>query len=86
MFYQYFPRGTAVIYSLSFSLQKGEHTRNGEIRRNIEIFLNPIKVEAGYIYNHAPEGYTCPFCLLVSGIENEHVRSKQRILFIKIIT
>ncbi|MEK4104712.1 HIT family protein [Paenibacillus sp. FSL R10-2791] len=58
-------------------MQKGEHTRNGEIRRNIEIFLNPITVEAGNIYNHAPEGYTCPFCLLVSGIENEHVRSKQ---------
>ncbi|MEK4155709.1 HIT family protein [Paenibacillus odorifer] len=58
-------------------MQKGEHTRNGEIRRNIEIFLNPITVEAGYIYNHAPEGYTCPFCLLVSGIENEDVHSKQ---------
>lgn len=75
--YQHLPMRTAVIYSLSFSLQKGEHMRNGEIRRNIEIFLNPITVEAGYIYNHAPEGYTCPFCLLVSGIENEDVHSKQ---------
>jgi len=29
------------------------------------------------MYNHAPEGYVCPFCLVVRGIENEHVWSKQ---------
>ena len=29
------------------------------------------------MYNHAPENYDCPFCLLVSGIENEHVYSVQ---------
>lgn len=27
--------------------------------------------------SHAPEGYICPFCLLVQGIENKHVGSKQ---------
>lgn len=29
------------------------------------------------MYNHAPENYLCPFCLLVQGIENEHVYSVQ---------
>ena len=29
------------------------------------------------MYNHAPENYACPFCLLIAGIENEHVYSVQ---------
>lgn len=29
------------------------------------------------MYNHAPDGYICPFCLLVKGVENEHVLSVQ---------
>jgi histidine triad (HIT) family protein len=29
------------------------------------------------MYNHAPSQYLCPFCLLVQGIENEHVLSVQ---------
>ena len=29
------------------------------------------------MYNHAPENYTCPFCLLIAGIKNEHVYSVQ---------
>lgn len=29
------------------------------------------------MYNHAPENYACPFCLLTAGIENEHVHSVQ---------
>jgi histidine triad (HIT) family protein len=29
------------------------------------------------MYNHAPPSYDCPFCLLVQGIENEHVLSRQ---------
>lgn len=29
------------------------------------------------MYNHAPENYVCPFCLLVRGIENENVYSVQ---------
>ena len=29
------------------------------------------------MYNHAPEGYVCPFCLLVRGIENSRVLSVQ---------
>ncbi len=29
------------------------------------------------MYNHAPEGYICPFCLVVNGTENEHVYTKQ---------
>jgi len=29
------------------------------------------------VYNHAPEDYICPFCLVVEGIENEHVRTRQ---------
>ena len=28
-------------------------------------------------YSHAPQGYQCPFCLLISGIENEHVFTTQ---------
>lgn len=27
------------------------------------------------MYNHAPENYACPFCLLISGIKNEQVVS-----------
>jgi histidine triad (HIT) family protein len=27
--------------------------------------------------SHAPENYSCPFCLLVNDIENEHVVSRQ---------
>ena len=27
---------------------------------------------------HAPDGYICPFCLVVKGIENEHVWTKQQ--------
>jgi len=29
------------------------------------------------LYSHAPEGYICPFCLVVDGIENEHVITRQ---------
>ena len=29
-------------------------------------------------YTHAPDGYICPFCLVVKGIENEHVATKQQ--------
>ena len=29
------------------------------------------------MYNHAPEGYVCPFCLVVQGIENKHISSVQ---------
>ncbi len=28
-------------------------------------------------YSHAPENYLCPFCLLIRGVENEHVASVQ---------
>jgi histidine triad (HIT) family protein len=27
------------------------------------------------MYNHAPDDYICPFCLLVQNVENEHVYS-----------
>ena len=27
------------------------------------------------MYSHAPENYLCPFCLLIQGVENEHVYS-----------
>jgi histidine triad (HIT) family protein len=27
------------------------------------------------MYNHAPDNYVCPFCLLVQGIEDKHVHS-----------
>ena len=27
------------------------------------------------MYNHAPENYNCPFCLLIEGVKNEHVHS-----------
>ena len=29
------------------------------------------------MYHHAPDNYICPFCLLVEGIENEHLYSVQ---------
>ncbi|MBN1877451.1 MAG: HIT family protein [Anaerolineae bacterium] len=29
------------------------------------------------MYNHAPENYVCPFCLIVQGIENEYLYSVQ---------
>ncbi len=29
------------------------------------------------MHNHTPENYHCPFCLLIKGIQNEHVRSVQ---------
>jgi len=29
------------------------------------------------MYNHAPKDYHCPFCLLISGVKNEHVHSTQ---------
>ncbi|MBI5352001.1 MAG: HIT domain-containing protein [Chloroflexi bacterium] len=29
------------------------------------------------MYNHAPENYTCPFCLLIAGLGNEQVHSVQ---------
>jgi len=29
------------------------------------------------LYSNAPEDYICPFCLVVKGIENEHVLTKQ---------
>lgn len=29
------------------------------------------------MYNHAPENYNCPFCLLIAGVTNEHVHSVQ---------
>jgi len=29
------------------------------------------------MYNHAPENYSCPFCLLIAGVENEDVHSVQ---------
>ena len=27
------------------------------------------------MYHHAPENYICPFCLIIQGVENEHVYS-----------
>jgi len=27
------------------------------------------------MYNHAPENYNCPFCLLIEGVKNKHVHS-----------
>jgi histidine triad (HIT) family protein len=29
------------------------------------------------MYNHEPENYYCPFCLLIKGIKNKHVYSVQ---------
>jgi histidine triad (HIT) family protein len=29
------------------------------------------------MYNHTPENYNCPFCLLIQGIKNAHVHSVQ---------
>lgn len=29
------------------------------------------------MYNHAPEGYICPFCQIAKGKENEQISTKQ---------
>jgi histidine triad (HIT) family protein len=29
------------------------------------------------MYHHAPPGYVCPFCLIVAGVENDHVWTRQ---------
>ncbi|MFL0269335.1 HIT family protein [Candidatus Clostridium radicumherbarum] len=29
------------------------------------------------MYTHAPKDYICPFCLVVGGVENQHVQTKQ---------
>ena len=33
------------------------------------------------MYNHEPKNYMCPFCLIVSGKENESVYTKQQDVF-----
>jgi len=33
------------------------------------------------MYNHAPEKYICPFCLVAQGIENEHVLTRKDDVF-----
>jgi histidine triad (HIT) family protein len=35
------------------------------------------------MYNHAPKDYACPFCLLLQGINNEHVLSIASDVFFK---
>ncbi|MBL4932239.1 hypothetical protein [Clostridium paridis] len=30
------------------------------------------------MYNHAPEGYFCPFCLIVDGVENDDLYKTDR--------
>ena len=35
------------------------------------------------MYNHQPSDYVCPFCLVVKGIENQHVYTKQTDIFYK---
>jgi len=35
------------------------------------------------MYNHEPQGYICPFCNIVKGIENEHVYTKQKDIIYK---
>jgi histidine triad (HIT) family protein len=35
------------------------------------------------MYNHAPEGYVCPFCQIVDGVENEHIYTKQKDIIYK---
>ncbi len=35
------------------------------------------------MYNHEPKDYICPFCLVVKGIENEHVLTSQKDIIYK---
>lgn len=30
------------------------------------------------MYNHAPKDYVCPFCMIVDGVENDHLLTKQK--------
>ena len=49
--------------------------------KEVYIVLNCSIIRIVYrgdkIYNHAPKDYICPFCLVVLGVENEHVLTKQ---------
>lgn len=29
------------------------------------------------MFNHEPANYVCPFCLVINGVENERVQTKQ---------
>jgi histidine triad (HIT) family protein len=33
------------------------------------------------MYNHVPNKYICPFCLIVAGVEDKHVQTKQKDIF-----
>ena len=35
------------------------------------------------MFNHKPKDYICPFCLLVKGVENEHVYTRQNEIIYK---
>ena len=39
--------------------------------------MESSRMSSNKMYNHAPAGYVCPFCLLIRGIENETVYSAQ---------
>ena len=35
------------------------------------------------MFNHAPNNYDCPFCLVIGGVENEKIETKQSDVFFK---
>ncbi|MSS71787.1 MAG: HIT family protein [Candidatus Latescibacteria bacterium] len=37
------------------------------------VYFVPQEKKEAFLYNHAPEGYICPFCLLVQSIESDHL-------------
>jgi histidine triad (HIT) family protein len=39
--------------------------------------MNTPSEEGTHMYNHAPDNYICPFCLISQGIETENVLTKQ---------
>ena len=49
---------------------------NSKCRYN-DFKLRTEKGKKENMYYHIPEEYICPFCLIVEGIENEHLYTKQ---------
>lgn len=76
----------SVMTSILPLLQQTEQLNNSLTGGNVERFrllhnkcfiYYPNSPEQTNMNNHAPENYKCPFCLLIQGIENEHVYSTQ---------
>ncbi len=62
-----------------FALDRIPENLSPPIKSTLLKFVREQQLNASKraLYSNAPEGYICPFCLVVKGIENEHVLTKQ---------